>query len=263
MEIEDLDGLVAIAHLASPASPKAYSERPMETILANTAGTAMLLDLAWKADARFLFTSTSETYGEPEEHPQAEGYRGNVSTTGPRACYDESKRLGETICSVWKERGVDIRIARLFNTYGPGMAESDGRVVETFVRQALKGAPLTVHGDGRQTRSFCYVDDTVRGLVKLLEAAPTDEWIFNIGNPDERMISTLAQMILVLADRNGQDVEYLPLPEDDPTRRCPDINRAVELLDWKPEISLANGLKMMINASSSCTSRTSELESIE
>ncbi len=230
----------AVCHLASPASPPAYLARPLETLAVGSEGTRRLLDLATEARARFVLASTSEVYGDPEVHPQPESYRGNVDPVGPRSVYDEAKRFAEALTMASRRaRGTDVGIARIFNTYGPRLAPGDGRVVSNFVVQALSGQPLTVYGDGRQTRSLCYVDDQVRGLVALMDADVTGP--VNIGNPDERTVLELAHEVLAVTG-SASGVVHRPLPTDDPTRRCPDISRARRELGWEPTVPLAVGL---------------------
>lgn len=240
-----------IYHLASPASPNATSPRsylrlPLATAAANSVGTQRLLERARHDGARLLFTSTSEIYGDPTVHPQPEGYRGNVSSTGPRAVYDEAKRFGETLAvAYWREFGTDARIVRLFNTYGERMDPEDGRVIVNFVMQALGGEPLTIYGNGRQTRSFCYVADLVRGLIAAMETAGLAGEVFNLGNPDERTIADFAGMVQ-RACGTALPVEHRPLPTDDPTRRCPDIAKARQRLGWSPTVGLEEGLRRTI-----------------
>lgn len=234
-------GASQIYHLACPASPKAYSARPFETLMINLLGTLNVLAFATKQKARVLFASTSEVYGDPLQHPQRETYWGNVNTLGPRSCYDEGKRAAETICQEHRAfYGTDIRIARIFNTYGPFMAADDGRVVSNFITQALAGERLTVYGDGNQTRSFCYVDDTVDGLIRLMNSK--EEGPVNIGNPHEITLANLWWRLQTILGR-PLTVDYLPLPKDDPTRRCPDISLAMEKLGWEPKVDLNTGLK--------------------
>lgn len=235
-----------ILHLASPAgpnpsSPKSYHALPVETYLANSIGTHHLLDLAKKNNAIFLFASTSEIYGDPEIHPQSETYWGHVNPIGPRAIYDESKRLGEAICAAWSRKfGVQTRIARIFNTYGPRMNPEDGRVIPLFIQAALQNKPLIIHGDGHQTRSFCFVDDQVKGLLALLHS-DLDADPVNIGNPAELMIKELAETIIRLINSKST-IQFDKLPEDDPERRRPDISKAKEKLGWQPKINLEEGL---------------------
>ena len=234
-----------IYHLACPASPIYYQKDPVRTLTTSVMGALSVLDLAVKCGARVLYTSTSEIYGEPLVHPQPESYRGNVNPIGPRACYDEGKRAAETLFFDYhRTRGADIRVARLFNCYGPGMHPSDGRVVSNFVRQALAGEPLTIYGDGSQTRSFCYVSDTVEGLIRLMEA-PGLTGPCNIGNPGEFTVRELAEKVIALTG-SGSEIVTRPLPADDPTRRQPDITFAKEHLGWEPTVPLEEGLKLII-----------------
>ena len=230
-----------IYNLACPASPVHYQYNPVKTVKSNVMGTINMLVLAKRVRARILQASTSEVYGDPTIHPQVESYWGNVNPIGPRACYDEGKRVAETLMSDYhREDGVDIRIARIFNTYGPRMAENDGRVVSNLIVQALRGQELTLYGDGSQTRSFCYVDDLVDGLIRLMNADGRNDPV-NLGNPVEFTIRELAEEVVKVV---GGDVRvtYRPLPQDDPTRRQPDITRAREWLGWEPKVPLAEGL---------------------
>jgi nucleoside-diphosphate-sugar epimerase len=230
----------AVCHLASPASPPAYRQRPLETLAAGSEGTRRLLELAERSGARFLLASTSEIYGDPAVHPQVESYRGNVDPVGPRSVYDEAKRFAEALTmAAHRARGVDVAIVRIFNTYGPRLSPGDGRVVSNFVVQALAGDPLTVYGDGSQTRSLCYVADEVAGLLALLDS--TESGPVNIGNPDERTVLDLARAVLA-ATGSRSEVVFGPLPPDDPTRRCPDISLARRVLGWEPTVSLEDGL---------------------
>jgi dTDP-glucose 4,6-dehydratase len=230
----------AVCNLASPASPPAYLERPLETLAVGSEGTRRLLELAERSAARFVLASTSEVYGDPEVNPQPESYRGNVDPVGPRSVYDEAKRFAEALTMAsHRARGVDVGIARIFNTYGPRLSPGDGRVVSNFCVQALGGAPLTVYGDGTQTRSLCYVDDLVGGLIALLDARITGP--VNIGNPDERTVAELAAKVLEVTGSSSL-IEHRPLPVDDPRRRCPDITLARSELGWAPEVSLDEGL---------------------
>jgi nucleoside-diphosphate-sugar epimerase len=232
----------AVFHLASPASPVAYQAHPEATALANALGSRMLLDLARRRGAAYLFASTSEIYGDPLEHPQRESYWGNVNTLGPRACYDEGKRFGEALTSVyWNTYGLDARIVRIFNTYGPRSDPNDGRLVPNFVTQALRGEPLTVYGDGSQTRSLCYVDDLVQGIERAMFAPATGRAVVNLGNPEEHTVLEYAHLIRELVG-NDVAIEHRPLPKDDPTRRRPDIARARQLLGWEPQVALRAGL---------------------
>ncbi|MFD2369938.1 NAD-dependent epimerase/dehydratase family protein [Brevibacillus sp. GCM10020057] len=231
-----------IYHLASPASPKFYQMHPFETMLVNTIGTRNVLELARKYRAKFLYASTSEVYGDAEVHPQPEDYCGKVRTWGPRACYDESKRLGEVYCYEYYHLfQVRVRIARIFNTYSEGLRNDDGRVISNFLAQALGGKDLTIYGDGLQTRCFCHVDDTVRALLLMMENDRAEGEIINIGNPAEYTILEVARLVLELTESTSQ-ICYLPLPIDDPRRRCPVIDKAREILGWEPKIDLREGL---------------------
>ena len=241
-----------VFHLASPATPNhhskiSYHALPMETMMVNTTGTLELLKFCQKNNAKFLFASTSEIYGDPLEHPQKEEYRGNVSTTGPRAVYDEAKRFGETLTSFfWREKGVDARIARIFNTYGPNMHKDDLRMIVRFIIQALKNEPITLFGDGSQTRSLCYIDDLAEGLTRLMFYENTRGEIINLGNPEEHTVMEYAQMVKRLTDSHSDIVQSEELPKDDPTRRCPDITKAKNILSWEPKVGLEDGLLKMI-----------------
>jgi nucleoside-diphosphate-sugar epimerase len=246
-----------IYHLASPASPIDFARYPLETLTANAEGTRVALNHARRSGARFLLASTSEVYGEPLEHPQRETYRGNVNPIGPRACYDEGKRYAETLTSTfWRSYDVDARTVWLFNTYGPRSRIDDGRIVPTFCVQALTGQPLTVFGSGQQTRSLCYVEDIVRGLVLAMETPDLGGEVINLGGAKEQTVLQIAETILTLAKR-PLEIDQRPLPTDDPTRRCPDIRKAELLLAWRPRISLEEGLSMTLEAC--CT----ELEGTE
>ena len=230
-----------IYNLASPASPVDFDKIPMFIMETASIGHKNLLDLAKDMGATIFFASTSEVYGDPEVHPQREEYRGNVSCIGPRSCYDEAKRYGETLTMIYNRTyGVDTRIVRIFNTYGPRMRPEDGRVIPNFFSQALSKKPLTIYGDGKQTRSLCYVRDEVEGLFKLMESKETRP--VNIGNPRELTILELAEAINKLLG-NTAGVEFKPLPTDDPQRRRPDITRAKEVLNWEPKITLEEGLQ--------------------
>lgn len=234
-----------IYNLACPASPIHYQFNPVKTVEANVLGTLNALRLAHGIKARILQASTSEVYGDPAVHPQTEGYRGNVSTIGRRACYDEGKRVAETLMMDYhRQDGVDIRIARIFNTYGPRMDVADGRVVSNFIVQVLRGEALTIYGTGEQTRSFCYVDDMVEGLIRLMNADGIHEPV-NLGNPNEFTIRELAEQTAELCGV-AADIRYGALPEDDPVRRCPDISRASRLLSWQPGVQLTEGLRRTI-----------------
>jgi UDP-glucuronate decarboxylase len=236
-----------IHHLASRASPADFTDFPVNIALANTQGTHRLLDHARACDARMVFASTSEVYGDPEVHPQPETYTGNVNIRGVRGCYDESKRFGETLTVAYQRKhNVDARTVRIFNTYGPRMRPDDGRVVPTFITQALRGEDLTIYGDGEQTRSFCYVDDLIEGLVSLMRVENPEHDVYNIGKKNERTIKELAYEVLNIVDTNS-DITYEPLPEDDPSQRRPDITRAKEELNWEPGIHLTEGLEKTIS----------------
>ena len=234
-----------ILHLASLASPVDYLEHPIETLESGSTATRNLLEIARRDDARFLLTSTSECYGDPAVHPQVETYWGNVNPVGPRSCYDESKRFAEAMTMAYhRKHGVRTNIARIFNTYGPRMALNDGRVVPAFIDQALRGEPLTVFGDGSQTRSFCYVSDLVTGLMRLMMS--DERYPVNLGNPTEWRIIDFAEHIQKLAGTN-LPIRHKPLPEDDPKQRRPDITKARELLGWEPVMGLDDGLRLTID----------------
>ncbi len=237
-----------VLHLASPASPVDYARLPLETLAVNSRGTEAALEAAQRWHARFLFASTSETYGDPLEHPQTETYWGNVNPVGPRSCYDESKRFGEALVSAnVRTRNADARIIRIFNTYGPRMRRDDGRVVANFISQALAGLPLTIYGGGTQTRSFCYVSDLVRGIIACAETEAARGEVVNLGNPDEFTIREFAETVSRLV---GVEllVEEGPMPTDDPSRRRPDITKALRLLGWSPKVPLHEGLLRTIEA---------------
>ena len=234
-----------IYHLACPASPVHYQYNPVKTIKTNVLGTLNMLGLAKRVKARILLASTSEIYGDPQVHPQTEAYWGNVNPIGVRSCYDEGKRVAETLMMDYhRQNGVDIRIARIFNTYGPRMAINDGRVVSNFIVQALTGREITIFGEGRQTRSFCYVSDLVDGLVRLMNRQDQFEPV-NLGNPEEYTIMEVARKVLALID-TPSTMAHRPLPQDDPGRRRPDITRAQEALGWQPAVTLTTGLKETI-----------------
>lgn len=241
-----------IYHLASPASPnkdssKSYMALPFETMRVNTQGTIKLCEAALNLGAKFLFASTSEVYGDPKEHPQKETYHGNVSTTGPRSCYDESKRFGETITSNFtRSKKLDARIIRIFNTYGPKMTD-DGRVVTEFIKASLENKPVPIFGDGTQTRSFCFVSDLIDGLILAMEKGDKGE-VYNLGNPDEFTILELAEKIKQITNSSSEIQFTQKLPEDDPQRRCPDISKAKQQLEWSPQVNLEEGLKLTINS---------------
>lgn len=234
-----------VYNLACPASPVAYQFDAIKTIKTSTAGVINILEFAKLNNARILQASTSEIYGDPLEHPQKETYRGNVNTLGPRACYDEGKRIAETLfMDYYRKYNLSIRIVRIFNTYGPSMDKNDGRVVSNFIMQALSNQPLTIYGTGKQTRSFCYVSDLVEGLYKMMESNEVGP--VNLGNPGEFTMIELAQKIIYLT-KSKSKIEYRELPEDDPTQRKPDINLAKKILKWEPKIKLDEGLKKTIN----------------
>lgn len=236
-----------IYHMASPAdpnihSPFSYMAHPFETMQVNTIGTWNMCELALKHKAKLSFSSTSEIYGDPQVFPQNEDYRGNVSTTGPRSVYDEAKRFGETIISSFvREKGLDARITRIFNTYGARMNPLEGRAVVNFINQAIKNDPITIYGDGRQTRSFCFIDDQVDGQILAMEKGKAGE-VYNIGNPDERTILEFAQLVKRLSKSDSNIVFSEPLPQDDPTSRNPDITKAKKFLGWKPKTAIDDGL---------------------
>ncbi len=241
-----------IFHLASPASPNhhskiSYHALPEETMHANTTGTFNLLRLAEKNNARFLFASTSEVYGDPKENPQNEEYRGNVSTTGPRSVYDEAKRFGETITAYFgRDRGVDVRIARIFNTFGPGMLKEDMRMVIVFILEALNGEPISIFGDGSQTRSLCYISDTVDGLKRFMFTSDLNGEIINVGSNEEHSVMEFANLIKKHTGSFSEIKMSEELPKDDPLARKPDIEKAKRLLDWSPKVPLEEGLAKTI-----------------
>lgn len=241
-----------VYHLASPADPNvlskvSYMAHPFETMKVNSIGTWNMCEVALRHKAKFLFTSTSEIYGDPQISPQNENYRGNVSTTGPRAVYDESKRFGETIVSAFvREKRLNGRVTRIFNTYGPRMNINEGRAVVNFIKQTIKNAPITIYGDGKQTRSFCYIDDQIEGQVKAMDFDNFRGEIFNIGNPDEKTILEFAQIIKQLT-KSKSKIIFEDLPEDDPKQRKPDIAKAKKILKWEPKINLKSGLVKTID----------------
>jgi len=235
-----------IYHLACPASPIHYQRDPVQTTKTAVHGSINMLGLAKRTGAKILLTSTSEVYGDPLVHPQKEDYWGNVNPIGPRACYDEGKRAAETLFfDYWRQHNLEIKVVRLFNTYGPRMHPRDGRVVSNFIMSALQSRPLTVYGKGEQTRSFCYVDDLIEGLMRMMATDASVTGPVNLGNPGEFTIAELAELVI---QQTGNDpgIDYLPLPPDDPTRRQPDIGRARAILDWEPSVSLASGLETTI-----------------
>jgi UDP-glucuronate decarboxylase len=249
-----------IYNLACPASPPHYQKNPIFTLNTSIFGIINILELAKEHNAKILHASTSEVYGNPLEHPQKESYWGNVNPIGPRACYDEGKRVAETYCyEYWKNFGLDIRVVRIFNTYGPYMDPNDGRVVSNFIIQALKNEPLTVYGDGKQTRSFQYIDDLVKGMLKYMEMNKEElenklkdkfNWdtipVLNMGNPEEFTILELAYKVLEIIPESKSEIVFKPLPKDDPVRRRPDITMAKEVLGWEPKVKLEEGLKKTI-----------------
>jgi len=238
---EDLD---YVLHLASPASPKAYTQYPINTLKAGSIGTINTLGLSKAKNAKYLFTSTSEIYGDPLVSPQPESYWGNVNPNGTRSMYDEAKRFAEAAVSSYNRiYDLDTRILRLFNTYGPKMKINDGRVVTNFIYQAITGNDITIYGQGNQTRSFCYIDDTVSGILKAMESDNSE--VFNIGNPNEITILQLAEKIIELTNSKSE-IKFVKLPEDDPMQRKPDISKANNKLNWFPEVSLEDGLKKTI-----------------
>jgi dTDP-glucose 4,6-dehydratase len=234
----------AVVNMASPASPKDYLEHPIETLAVGSAGTRQMLELAREKRARFLLTSTSESYGDPEVHPQVESYWGHVNPVGPRSCYDESKRFAEALTMAYhRKHGLATNIARIFNTYGPRMKLNDGRVVPAFLSEALAGTPITVFGRGSQTRSFCYVSDLVDGLYRLMLSE--ERYPVNLGNPREMTILEFAEQIRRLTGSHSP-IEFRPLPEDDPRQRCPDIGKARAALGWEPRVTLEEGLRLTV-----------------
>jgi len=242
----------AVFHLASPASPNhhsnlSYHALPMETMLVNTIGTLELLKFAKKNQAKFLFASTSEVYGDPQIHPQPENYNGNTSTTGPRSVYDEAKRFGETITAhFWRKEKVDTRVARIFNTYGPKMLKNDMRMIINFINQALENRPITIFGNGKQTRSLCYIDDMVEGLTRLMFYPGTKGEIVNLGSEEEHTVLDYANLVKKITGSTSEIVFSEKLPEDDPKKRQPDISKAKKLLHWEPKTPLEEGIKKMI-----------------
>lgn len=239
----DIDGIDEIYNLACPASPKHYQKSPVYTIKTNVLGIINLLELAVKNNAKLMQFSTSEVYGNPLEHPQTERYFGNVNPIGIRSCYDEGKRCAETFCfDYMREYGARIKVIRIFNTYGPNMSMDDGRVVSNFIVQALNGENITIYGDGSQTRSFCYVDDLVEGIVRVMATGDEVHGPVNLGNPEEFTIKELADMVVSMIDTDSR-IEYVELPSDDPVRRRPDISLAARIADgWKPEVHLSEGI---------------------
>lgn len=235
-----------IYHLACPASPIHYQRDPVQTTKTAVHGSINMLGLAKRTGAKILLTSTSEVYGDPLVHPQSEDYWGNVNPIGPRACYDEGKRAAETLFFDYhRQHDLQIKVVRLFNTYGPRMHPRDGRVVSNFIVNALQGSPLPVYGDGSQTRSFCFVDDLIEGLIAMMRSTPLVTGPINLGNPGEFTIAELADLVLEITG-SSSTIEYLPLPQDDPVRRRPDISRAKDVLGWEPSIPLRQGLEATV-----------------
>jgi UDP-glucuronate decarboxylase len=242
-------------HMASPASPNPHTPRsymalPLETAMVNSVGLKHVLDLAQRNGGRVLFASTSEVYGDPLEHPQREEHWGNVSSTGPRSCYDEAKRFGEALSMIYvRSRGVDVRLIRIFNTFGPNMDPEDGRMLPNFITQALSNQPLTIYGDGQFTRSLCYVHDLLNGLLSVMESDRPDASgrVYNIGNPEEHTIVDYAKMVLELIPSSSSSITYMPPVPDDPSRRRPDISRATSELSWEPGVPLRDGLSKTID----------------
>ena len=235
-----------IYNLACPASPIHYQYDPVQTTKTSVHGAINMLGLAKRTGAKIFQSSTSEVYGDPTVHPQSEDYRGNVNPIGPRACYDEGKRCAETLFfDYYRQHGLKIKVARIFNTYGPRMHPNDGRVVSNFIVQALRGKPITIYGDGSQTRSFCYVDDMVAGFVRLMDAPDDVTGPINLGNPGEFTILQLAKLVVKMTDAKSELI-YEPLPEDDPLQRCPNITLAKEKLNWQPNVQLEQGLEKTI-----------------
>ena len=245
---EFFDGTVnQIFHLACPASPAHYQIDPIKTLMTSVLGTKNILELGRASGAKVLFTSTSEIYGDPEVDIQKEDYHGNVNCTGPRACYDEGKRAAESLCFDYvRKYSIPVKVVRIFNTYGPKMSPTDGRVVSNFIVQALLGENLTIYGNGEQTRSFCYVTDLVEGLIRMMDTGPDVVGPINLGNPSEITVNTLGEIILGLINTNSR-LSYVPLPTDDPCKRKPDITMAKKELDWEPKVDLQSGLRKTIN----------------
>jgi nucleoside-diphosphate-sugar epimerase len=252
----------AIFNLASPASPVGYTNNPIATHLVNSAGNHNILKLARRDNAKFLITSTSEAYGDPLEHPQREEYWGNVNPVGPRSCYDESKRYAESLTMEYvRQFDLDARIVRLFNTYGPRNDPNDGRVVPNFINQALDGKPLTIYGDGSQTRSFAFVSDIVEGLERAMFMPATKGEVINLGNPDERTIADFARIVRSFINPD-LEIQFLPARVDDPTRRCPDISKAKRLLNWQPTVPLTEGIRLTIESFREERHRATEQEGV-
>ncbi len=243
----DLDGFDQIYNLACPASPIHYQENPIDTIQTNVLGSLNVLEVAKKNNSKILQASTSEVYGDPEVHPQPENYKGKVNPIGIRACYDEGKRCAETLFFDYnRQHNVQIKVIRIFNTYGPSMLQNDGRVVSNFIVQALEGHDITIYGDGKQTRSFQYIDDLIDGMIKMMDSEKEFLGPVNLGNPNEFTILELAHKILAMIPESNSKIIFKPLPKDDPLQRKPDILRAKKNLNWKPEIELNEGLQKTI-----------------
>ena len=241
----DCGAVDSVFHFASPASPVDYGAHGIDTLRAGSLGTFQALELARRYRARFMMASTSECYGDPLEHPQSEGYWGHVNPIGPRSVYDEAKRFSEAVTMAYhRYHGVDTRLPRIFNTYGPRMQINDGRVIPNFMAQALRGDPLTVYGDGSQTRSFCYVSDEIEGLMRLARVQEHEP--VNVGNPHEFTILECAQRVIAVTGSSSR-IQFEPLPKDDPRQRCPDISKARRLLDWTPKVELESGLKLSLD----------------
>ncbi len=243
---KEIEKIGFVFHLASPASPPDYQRLAIETLLVNSIGTLNMLELARRNNARFLLASTSEVYGDPLQHPQKEDYWGNVNPNGERSMYDESKRFAEALTmAYYRKYKMDVRIARIFNTYGPRMRREDGRIVSNFINQALESKPITVYGDGMQTRSFCYALDMVGGLMRLMFKDGLASQVINLGNPVEKSVFEIAELIKKLTNSKSEII-HKELPADDPKQRCPDISKTKKLLDWQPSIALEDGLKKTI-----------------
>jgi dTDP-glucose 4,6-dehydratase len=244
--VEVSEPVELVLHFASPASPRDYLQNPIHTMKVDSLGTLHTLGVAKRYRARYVLASTSEVYGDPEVHPQPEEYWGHVNPVGPRSVYDEAKRFAEALAMAYhREHRVDVRVLRIFNTYGPRMRSDDGRAVPTFIVQALRGEPLTVYGDGTQTRSFCYVDDLVEGVYRAAVADGLGGTVLNLGNPEEVQVRRLAELVRELVGAQVPIV-HRPLPQDDPRRRCPDITRARRLLGWEPRVTLVEGLRRTV-----------------
>lgn len=251
--LQGLRQIDQIYHLASPASPNhhspiSYHALPMETMMVNTVGTHRMLEMAEWQGAKFLFASTSECYGDPEVTPQPETYNGNVSTTGPRSVYDEAKRFGETLTAhFWRTKGVDARIIRIFNTYGPQMATADMRMISNFIHQALRGDVITLFGDGSQTRSLCYIDDTIEGMMRLMNYEKTKGEVVNIGSSEEHTVRAYAELVKEITGSSSDIICAENLPDHDPKMRRADISKAKRLLNWEPQVALRDGLEKMVD----------------